>query len=258
MRDRATIDSELRRLAEVRRSIRENGGELSTRQIDELLDERLGHRPAPSERPSTSVGPRRMKPTALRPAGARGPRRLVLLAALPISVGAVAAAFVVMSTVQNPDPAAQPMVAPPSTAGPTLGTSQPPAAAAPKGSAPPADVIDREFVDALKQQGVPVPSNEYATAKAHAVCDFLAHQANLTEAVNFVQRTSIWNADQSADVAAGAVVSYCPEHKPGNADQMQQSVQDASSDLRRIEDDLHRIQSDLQGIRDGLPAIPGQ
>ena len=40
MRDRETIDSELRSLAAVRRSIREHGGEPSSRQIDELLDER--------------------------------------------------------------------------------------------------------------------------------------------------------------------------------------------------------------------------
>ena len=39
-----TIDSELRVLAAVRWSIREHGGEPSSRQVDELLDERLGHR----------------------------------------------------------------------------------------------------------------------------------------------------------------------------------------------------------------------
>jgi hypothetical protein len=44
MRDRETIDSELRLLAAVRRSIREHGGEPSSRQVDELLDERLTHR----------------------------------------------------------------------------------------------------------------------------------------------------------------------------------------------------------------------
>jgi hypothetical protein len=39
--DRETIDSELRLLAAVRWSIREHGGEPSSRQVDELLDERL-------------------------------------------------------------------------------------------------------------------------------------------------------------------------------------------------------------------------
>jgi hypothetical protein len=40
MRDLDTVDSEPRLLAAVRRSIREHGGEPSSRQVDELLDER--------------------------------------------------------------------------------------------------------------------------------------------------------------------------------------------------------------------------
>ena len=44
MRAIGTIDSELRLLAAVRWSIREHGGEPSSRQVDELLDERLAHR----------------------------------------------------------------------------------------------------------------------------------------------------------------------------------------------------------------------
>jgi hypothetical protein len=43
MRDLDTIDSELRLLAAVRWSIREHGGEPSSRQVDELLDERLAN-----------------------------------------------------------------------------------------------------------------------------------------------------------------------------------------------------------------------
>jgi hypothetical protein len=41
MRESYTIDSELRLLAAVRWSIREHAGEPSSRQVDELLDERL-------------------------------------------------------------------------------------------------------------------------------------------------------------------------------------------------------------------------
>ena len=43
MRDLDTIDSELRLLTAVPRLIREHGGEPSSRQVDELLDERLAH-----------------------------------------------------------------------------------------------------------------------------------------------------------------------------------------------------------------------
>ncbi|MGB6206245.1 hypothetical protein [Mycobacterium sp.] len=44
MRGLAAIDSELRLLAEVHWSIREHGGEPSSYQVDELLDERLLNR----------------------------------------------------------------------------------------------------------------------------------------------------------------------------------------------------------------------
>ncbi|EUA54465.1 hypothetical protein I553_1557 [Mycobacterium xenopi 4042] len=66
-----------------------------------------------------------------------------------------------------------------------------------------------------------------------------------------MQRTSVWDADQSANVAAGAIVSYCPQYEPTSPDQMQQAFQNALTDLQRI-------QGDLQGIRDDLQAIPGQ
>jgi hypothetical protein len=40
MRDLDTVDFELRLIAAMRRSIREHGGEPSSRHLDELLDER--------------------------------------------------------------------------------------------------------------------------------------------------------------------------------------------------------------------------
>jgi hypothetical protein len=43
MREVDVINSELRLLAAVRWSIREHGGEPSSRHVDELLDERLSH-----------------------------------------------------------------------------------------------------------------------------------------------------------------------------------------------------------------------
>jgi hypothetical protein len=259
MRDRDTIDSELRRLAAVRRSTREHGGELSSRQIDDLLDERLGHRPETS-RPRLLPAPGRsaMEPTTSRLDRRKGVRRgFGRLAALPLSLVAAAAVLVVMFTVRNTHPAAQPTVVPPSSARPNPAVPKAPAPAAPKAPAPSVDIVDRALIDALKQEGVPVPSHEYVTIHGHAVCDFLAHQPNFEEAVSLVQRTSIWDANQSADFAAGAIVSYCPQYKPASQDQTQQASQNALSDLQRIEGDLQRIQGDLQGIRDDLPAIPG-
>jgi hypothetical protein len=166
--------------------------------------------------------------------------------------------LVVMFAVHNPHPAAEPTEVPPSGARPNPAepTVVPPSGArpnlaAPQAPAPPLDIVDRAFIDVLKRDGVPVPSHEYVTTQAHAVCDFLAHQPNFAEAVRFVQRSSIWDAVQSSNVAAGAVVSYCPQYEIAGADETQHAFQNALSDLQAI-------QGDLQGIRDDLPAIPGQ
>ncbi len=56
MHDRETLDSELRLIALVRRSIREQGGQPSCRQADEPLDERLAHRDLPRVPSITSAG----------------------------------------------------------------------------------------------------------------------------------------------------------------------------------------------------------
>jgi hypothetical protein len=45
MRDVETIDAELRLHTAIRRSIREHGGQPGSRQIDELLDERVESAP---------------------------------------------------------------------------------------------------------------------------------------------------------------------------------------------------------------------
>ena len=270
MRDRDTIDSELRRLAAARRLIREHGGEPSSHQVDELLDERLGHRAEASE--TEAVEACETKGVAdtwsqcdetddITRYGRKGVlRRFGLLAALPLSLVAVAALLVVMFAVHNPHPAAQPTVVPPSVARPNpppsgVRPNPPPSGArpnpaAPKAPAPQLDIVDTAFIDALKQEGVPVPSHEYVVTHGHAVCDFLAHQPNFAEAVRFVQRSSIWDANQSTEFAAGAIVSYCPRYELASPDEMQ-AFQNALSDLQAI-------QGDLQGIRDGLQAIPGQ
>ena len=253
MRDRETIDSELRLLAAGRRSIREHGGEPSSRQVDALLDERLGHRAEASETEAIEAFETEVvagtwsqhdETDDIRPYGRKYvPRRFGLLAALPLSLVAIATVLVVMFAVHNPHPAAQPTVIPPSGA--------PPNQAAPKAPAPQLDIVDRAFIDVLKQEGVPVPSHDYVMIHGHAVCEFLAHQPNFAEAVHFVQRSSIWDANQSADFTTGAIVSYCPQYEPANPDQMQQAFQNALSDLQTI-------QGDLQGIRDDLQAIPGR
>ncbi|HUH71633.1 MAG TPA: DUF732 domain-containing protein [Mycobacterium sp.] len=259
MRDRDTIDSELRLIALRRRSILEQGGQPLCRQVDELLDERLAHRAEASEIEAVAASEtqavadsrsRRDQNDDIMPSVRKGVlRRFGPLAALPLSLLAVAAVFVVMFGVHKPNPAQPAAVPPPS------GTRPNPAV--PEAHAPPLDIVDRAFIDALKQNGVPVPSPEYATSHGHAVCDFLTRQPNLAEAVLFVQRSSIWDAGQSANVAAGAVVSYCSQYEPASPAEIQPGFQNALSDMQRIQGDLQRIEGDLQGIQGDLPAIPG-
>src|ERR1700756_5537485 len=141
MRDRETIDSELRRLAAMRRAIREQGGQPSSRLADELLDERLGHRADASE--TGAVGafqtevvdyPRSRddEAGAMTPYRHKGvPRRFGLLAALPLSlIAIVAAVLVVIPAAHNPAPAAQPTQPPsasPAVVPPSGARANPPA-----------------------------------------------------------------------------------------------------------------------------------
>lgn len=258
MRDRETIDSELRLIALRRQSIREQGGQLSWQQVDALLDERLGHPPEAAEAEAVAAGDTQV--ITLRSLGdktdrrTRSGRKSALrrygpLAALPLSLLAVAAVLVVMFGVHKADPA-QPVADPPPSAAR-------PSPDATKTYVPALDIADRAFIGVLQREGVPVPSNEYVTTHGHAVCDFLTHQTNLAEAVRFVQQSSIWDANQSANFAAAAVVSYCPQYETASAPEIQPGLQNSLSDLEAIERDLKRIQGDLQGIGDALPTIPG-
>ena len=108
------------------------------------------------------------------------------------------------------------------------------------------------MIDALQNEGVPVPSRDYASTQGHAVCDFLGREANFADATQFVQRSTIWDARQSANFATAAVVTYCPQFESSNTDQMQQVFQKSVTNLQAVEGDLQGINHDLQGISDGL------
>lgn len=257
MRDRETIDAELRRIALGRRSVRDGGGP-SSRELDELLDELLAHTTgSPLTHPNvceaevgTGTLPRRAK-AVRKPRRRHGvPRQLGLLAALPLSLVAVAAAGLVMLGTPNRDSSAQPAETPPSVAPPKLVAPQAPASRI--------AVADAAFIAALKHEGVPLPSQEYAMTQGHAVCDFLAQRPNFADAVDFVQRSSIWDANQSAQVTAGSIVAYCPQSQPATSDAIEPAYQNALSDLQAIEGQLQGIQGDLQNIRGDLQGIPGQ
>jgi hypothetical protein len=255
MRDRESIESELRRIAE-------QGGQPWSRKTDELLDELLAHSTKTSGPAPVAAEELVFVPDSwLREAKARKAprpghrvRRLGLIAALPLSVVAVVAAVVVWFGSHHPASSAQSAEAQPSQTPPSAVPAQP---AVPLPPARRVDVADSAFVAALKHEGVPVPSQDYVVKQGHAVCDFLAHQRNFADAVGFVQRSSIWDADQSTEVTAGAIVSYCPQSQPSMADQVQPDYQKTLSDLQAIEGKLQGIQDDLHGIQGGLDNLPG-
>ena len=251
MRDRETIDSELRRLAMERRFFREHGDEFSSRLLDDLLDERLGHRPEP--RTTTAVQARRAVIVADKRRTYRRPgalRRFALRTVIPLSVAAIATVLVVMVAFHYRHPAAQPTETPRSDVQPHVPAAQPPAP--PVNHPAPQDIADKALVDVLQHEGVPAPSREYVTTQGHAVCEFLGRQPDLTEAAHFVQRSTIWDADQSAEFASAAVVTYCPQFATAGSDKMQQTLQTSQSTLQAIEGDLQGINNDLQNIHDGL------
>src|SRR6185312_17173161 len=116
MRDRETIDSELRRLAAERRSIRERGGRLSSQQLDALLDERLGH-------PAETLCDTAVLDEIWSPADEGDNRplrrrrglllRLALRAAVPLSLVTIAAVVAVMFAVHQRHRPAGATAAPP-------------------------------------------------------------------------------------------------------------------------------------------------
>jgi len=253
MRDRETIDSELRRVAAELRSIRERGGQPSSRQVDALLDERLGH---PVEVLSdTAVLDEILAPfenTLERPRRRRRslPLRLALRAAVPLSALAVVAVLVVMFAVHRHHRPFQPAPSPVADEQPT--TVAPPPLVAPVNHPSPAEIAQKAMVEVLQREGVPVPNSDYAATQGHAVCDFLGHDADITNATAFVQRSTIWDAAQSADFTTAAIVTFCPQFESASSDQAQQAYQKAATNLQSIEGDLQGINRDLQGIRDGL------
>jgi Protein of unknown function (DUF732) len=254
MRDRETIDSELRRVAAELRSIRERGGQPSSRQLDALLDERLGH---PSDAlwdiavldeiwPDTDeseIHPRRKRRNPLL--------RLALHAAMPLSLIAIAAVVAVMFALHHRHRATEPPATPPSDdlAKPV---AQAPLVPAPKPVSA-TDIAEKALIDTLQREGVPVPSHDYVVSQGHAVCDFLGRQPNVADAAHFVQQSTVWDGSQSADFVTAAVITYCPQYESAASDQMQQTYQKSLTNLQSIEGDLQGINHDLQDIRDGLP-----
>ncbi|MFZ1164134.1 DUF732 domain-containing protein [Mycobacterium sp.] len=254
MRDRETIDSELRRLAAELRSTREGGGRPSSQRIDALLDERLGH---PTEALFDTAVLDEIRSPATE-ADERPPRkrrslllRMAVRAAIPLSLITIAAVAAVMFALHNRHPKTEPTVSPPSDELPTTAAQAP--FIPPAKPVSPTDIAENAFLETLQREGVPVPNRDYVVNQGHAVCDFLGRQPNVADAAHFVQHSTIWDAGQSADVVSAAVITYCPQFESAASDQNQQTYQKSLTNLQSIQGDLQGINHDLQDIRDSLP-----
>jgi|SRR6185437_8959402 hypothetical protein len=253
MRDRETIDSELRRVAAELRSIRERGGRPSSQQVDALLDERLGH---PVEvLCDTAVLDEILAPVEQnfeRPRRRRrgGLLRLALRAAVPLSVLAVASVLVVMFVLHRHPRPSVPATSPVSEEQP--GPVAPPPFIPPAKASSPTDIAEKAMIDVLQHEGVPVPNRDYIATQGHAACDFLGRDGSFADATQFVQRSTIWDAHQSADFTIAAIVTYCPQFESTSNDQAQQTYQKSMTNLQAVQGDLQGINRDLQDISDGL------
>lgn len=253
MRDRETIDSELRRVAAELRSTRARGGRPSSQQIDALLDERLGH---PAEAlfdtavldeiwsPATEADdhrPRKRQSLLLR---------VAVRAAIPLSLITIAAVVALMFALHHRHPRTEPTTSPPSEEPPTTVAQAP---FIPPKPVSPTDIAEKALIETLQHEGVPVPNRDYVVNQGHAVCDFLQRQTNAADAAHFVQQSTSWDAGQSADFVSAAVITYCPQFESAASDQMQQTFQKSLTNLESIQGDLQGINHDLQDIRDRLP-----
>ncbi|PRI14794.1 DUF732 domain-containing protein [Mycobacterium shigaense] len=263
MRDRETIDSELRRAALRRQSMRKQGRQPSSHETDQLLDELLAHSAGAFHTNAVTSADMDFVPeawtrsTQTRPKARRRSsalRRWCLLAALPMSLVAVFAAVVVVFALRQHDSASQSADAQSKDAPPSAAPAKP---MSPIGPIPRINIVDAALVETLKNEGVPVPSQDYVTSQGHAVCDFLARQPNFEDALKFVQGSTIWDASQSTNVIAGAIVSYCPQSQPSIGSGLQQAYQNTFSDEKAIEGKLHDFQGDLKGIQGVIDGLPG-
>jgi hypothetical protein len=176
--------------------------------------------------------------------------RLALRAAVPLSVLAIGSVLVVMLMVNRHHPPAMPATSP-------VAEEQPRPVAAPPFIPPakassPTDIAEKAMIDALQHEGVPVPNRDYVATQGHAVCDFLGRQPSFADAAQFVQRSTIWDAHQSADFTTAAIVTYCPQFESASTDQAQQTIEKSETNLQAVQGDLQGINRDLQDISDGL------
>lgn len=91
-----------------------------------------------------------------------------------------------------------------------------PTSAAPRSQAPPMDFRDAAVISVLKQQGIPVPNDQYVIDRVSELCKYMARpeHPNFANGVHHIQEMSVWDQTQSALFAGAATASHCPQYQP--------------------------------------------
>ena len=74
--------------------------------------------------------------------------------------------------------------------------------------------LDKAFLDALQQKGVPVKSRQTAIDLAHSTCDLLHRGGTVNDALLHVKNATSWSVDQITAFAGVAVYAYCRDKTP--------------------------------------------
>jgi hypothetical protein len=74
--------------------------------------------------------------------------------------------------------------------------------------------LDRAFLTAVRDKGVPIKSDAAALELAHATCDVLNNGGSVDEALHHVKTETKWSDDDTVNFAGLAAYAYCRDKLP--------------------------------------------
>lgn len=96
-----------------------------------------------------------------------------------------------------------------------MGTGMSTVVAIPAHADPQEEQLDKAFLNALQQKGVPVKSSKDAIDLAHSTCDLLSRGGSVNDALMHIKNAqSKWTNDQITSFGGVAVQAYCKGQAP--------------------------------------------
>lgn len=75
--------------------------------------------------------------------------------------------------------------------------------------------LDQAFLQALKDNGIQMNSDEAALSLAHSTCDVLTKTASVGETMQYVKKSTNWTSiDKIGKFGGLSVQAYCPKSMP--------------------------------------------